>query len=350
MWEAAVSIQMPGQLTMGDNAMVASVSDIQVRAQAEILDIAKLYGPGGFNGPGGPPPELLVAIQKLETATTDDPGLIQSTDDALVSLETSIQNELRAMAQAVGDSGRIALLGDVANFAAQSKILEQNAPSFTPITSPPYTVVQPPAPPADGSEQYLISNMSTGITDWETGQKYSGPVANLTNQFVTTTPDNLNITATKPNNFIHTGAGTDAIDVEYFGEAGAGTNVLDGGAGSNFLVGCSVLSSRDTFFVDDRGATSDIASTIVNFHAGDVATVFGVNATSFTRTMADNFGAPGFTGLTIGFSAAGHPNANFVLAGYSSADILSGRLTMTFGRTADLPGLPGSDYMMIVAH
>jgi len=59
--------------------------------------------------------------------------------------------------------------------------------------------------------------------------------------------DNINITATKPNNFIHAGFGDDAIDVSQFALTNGGTNVLDGGGGSNFLVGG--LSSVDTFFV-----------------------------------------------------------------------------------------------------
>jgi hypothetical protein len=39
-----------------------------------------------------------------------------------------------------------------------------------------------------------------------------------------------------------------------------GNNVLDGSTGSNFLVGGS---GHDTFFIDDRAATSDIWSTWV---------------------------------------------------------------------------------------
>jgi hypothetical protein len=36
-----------------------------------------------------------------------------------------------------------------------------------------------------------------------------------------------------------------------------------------------------------------------------------------------------------------------VLAGYTAADINSGKLSMSYGRTQDLPGLAGSDYVTV---
>ena len=53
----------------------------------------------------------------------------------------------------------------------------------------------------------------------------------------------------------------------------SGNNILDGGTGSNFLTGGS---GNDTFYLDDRAPDSPIWSTIVNFHSGDEATVWGV--------------------------------------------------------------------------
>jgi len=53
---------------------------------------------------------------------------------------------------------------------------------------------------------------------------YTGPVTTLQNQFIDITADNVNITATKPNNFIHTGSGNDAIDLSLF--EGQGHSVL----------------------------------------------------------------------------------------------------------------------------
>ena len=81
------------------------------------------------------------------------------------------------------------------------------------------------------------------------------------------------ISTATPNVFIRSGGGDDAI------QATAGTNVLDGGAGSNFLVGgAGADGGTDTFFTDARitGARGDaVWNTLVNFGAGDAATLWG---------------------------------------------------------------------------
>lgn len=188
----------------------------------------------------------------------------------------------------------------------------------------------PPPPPRD----FAVSDQTTGQVTTVDGGPYSGPVPGLAKQLILVTPDNLNITATVPNVFIHSGAGTDALNVSGVN----GNNILDGSTGSNFLVGGTGL---DTFFLDDRNLTADVYSTVVNFHAGDNATVFGVTATDHV-SIQNNLGAVGAKGLTYTFSAAGKPNASIVIAGYSTADLTNGRLAVSFGSNADLPGQPGS--------
>ena len=93
--------------------------------------------------------------------------------------------------------------------------------------------------------------------------------------------------------------------------------------------------------------SSPIFSTIVNFHQGDDATVWGVTLADFRQTILENQGAPGFRGVDILYSEAGQPDVSFVLAGYTGADINSGKLSMSYGRTQDLPGLAGSDYVTV---
>jgi Calx-beta domain len=195
-------------------------------------------------------------------------------------------------------------------------------------------------PPASN---FTFSDTSTNTSTVADGDSYSGPVAGIQHQFISVTTDSLAISATAPNSFIHTGAGDDAIDVSKVG----GTNVLDGSTGSNFLVGGS---GDDTFFLDDRGPTADIWSTVVGFHAGDNATTWDVTPDAFTLNKSDNQGAAGYTGLTFGFTAAGKPNASLTLAGYTTADLSSGRLAVTYGTTPDLPGVPGSTYMLVHAN
>ncbi len=125
-----------------------------------------------------------------------------------------------------------------------------------------------------------------------------------------------------------------------------GNNVLDGSTGSNFMTGGT---GNDTFYMDDRDPTAPIFSTIVNFHSGDNATVFGVNESDFAVIKLDNQGAAGFTGLDLIFTAPGHIDVSFVLAGYTSADLTNGRLTSFYGTTPDIPGLPGSQFFTIYA-
>ena len=169
------------------------------------------------------------------------------------------------------------------------------------------------------------------------GQPYSGPVAGLDWQLIDVTTDNLNITANTPNVFIHSGSGNDAINVS----VANGNNVLDGSTGSNYLTGGT---GDDQFYVDDRGPTADIWTTIVGMHAGDSATIWGLTS-SDVISEANNV-LPTSPGLT--FSIPGSPNVNLTIQGYSTAD-LSGHLAMSFGTSPNEPGLPGSPYMLIQA-
>jgi Ca2+-binding RTX toxin-like protein len=154
------------------------------------------------------------------------------------------------------------------------------------------------------------------------GQAYAGPVADLQNEYINITPDNLNVTAATPNWFIHSGSGDDAIAVS------SGTNVLDGGTGSNFLTGGS---GTDTFFVDNRNATADTWNTVVNFHAGDAVTIWGVTPDDFNFDFQDKQGATGFKGLTLHATAPGRPIASVTFAGLTTADLSNGRISESSG-------------------
>lgn len=196
--------------------------------------------------------------------------------------------------------------------------------------------------PAPTPSQFLIVNESTGQAGVDDGTTYSGPVAGLSQQLMLSGSSNMNVTSYAADSFIHTGSGNDAIDVSMAG----GTNVLDGSTGSNFLTGGS---GSDTFFVDDRGATSAIWSTIAGFHAGDNATIWGITQAGFTIGWLNGQGASGATGLTASFTAPGAPAVDITLAGFSTADLSNGRLAVSFGTSPNEPGLPGSAYMNIQA-
>ncbi len=200
----------------------------------------------------------------------------------------------------------------------------------------------PVIPTPSAAVYFAIQDITTNVTTTAVGDVYTGPVSGLQHQYINVSADNLNITSSVPNAFIRSGSGMDAIDVS----RANGNNVIDGASGSNFLTGGS---GNDTFYMDDRNPTSPIFSTIVNFHEGDSATVWGVNATDFKLITLDNQGAAGALGLDYIFTAPGHIDTSFVLAGYTSADLTNGRLTAFYGRTPDLPNLPGSEYFTIYA-
>jgi len=185
------------------------------------------------------------------------------------------------------------------------------------------------------ANNFTVQDVTAGTLANVAGDQYSGPVANLQYQYVSITPHSLNISARAPNAFIHSGAGVDALDVSGVG----GTNVLDGGTNSNFLVGGKGATSHDTFFVDDRSPGADIWSSVANFHAGDAATIWGVTPQNATISWADGQGAQGYTGLTMHATAAGQPTASITIAGYSTADLASGKLSASFGNVSGTPYL-----------
>jgi Ca2+-binding RTX toxin-like protein len=187
---------------------------------------------------------------------------------------------------------------------------------------------------------FAAEDVTTGVAASGSPQAYGGPVVGIQKDYISVTSDNLNVSASSDNWFVHTGSGTDAIAVH------GGTNVLDGGTGSNFLTGGS---GTDTFFVDDRGPASDIWSTVNNFHSGDAATIWGVTPSDFALSWVDGQGATDYTGLTLHATAAGVPTASLTLAGFTSADLTDGKLTVSYGTTAASGGVPGSTYMYVHA-
>lgn len=211
------------------------------------------------------------------------------------------------------------------------------APQPVPVPQPEPRPVPLPAPvPVPPAATVAIYNTTQSAPVADTfSQPYTGPVAGIQHECIDITPDSINITSSTPNWFIHTGAGNDAINVSN----GNGTNVLDGGTGSNFLVGGI---GNDTFFVDARGAVQDTWSTVTGFHGGDAATLWGVKPTD-PMAWSDGGGAAGYTGLTLHDGAAGKPTASITLAGFSRADLASGKITTSFG------SVDGSNYLYIHA-
>lgn len=204
-----------------------------------------------------------------------------------------------------------------------------------PFGTPYYSWLFSQSASVAGGGTLAVQDTTTGSSLTPLIEAYSGPVAGLQDACIIITSDSLNISASTPNWFIHTGSGNDAIAVS------SGTNVVDGGTGSNFLTSGS---GTDTFFIDDRTPAADIWSTVNNFHVGDSVTIWGITPQDFALTWADGQGAGGFTGLTLHVTAADRPTASLTLVGFSQADLSSGRVSVSFGTVG------GSDYMYVHAN
>lgn len=188
-----------------------------------------------------------------------------------------------------------------------------------------------------GTPVLTVLNTTTGQTLDANGSVYTGPVIGPLQDYVNITSDSLNITATTPNWFLEAGSGTNALAVS------GGDNVLDAAGGSTFFTDGS---GTDIDYIDDRTATANTWSTIANLHAGDSVTLWGVSASDFALSWLQGQGAAGFTGLTLVASEAGSPTTALTLAGYSSANLGSGALSVAFGNDTAAGNLP---YMTITA-
>lgn len=155
-------------------------------------------------------------------------------------------------------------------------------------------------------------NNVTRLSSHPDGTAYAGPVSYLEREYLHTGPDGVVVSATVANVFIRTGAGDDAVAVL------SGQNVLDGGQGSNFLVGGA---GDDTFFIDGRGGQVTWG-TLVNFDRGSSATVWGFDPAVSTRRWDGVAGAAGYTGPTLRAAlGGGATTASITFAGLSDADV-----------------------------
>ncbi len=169
---------------------------------------------------------------------------------------------------------------------------------------------------ANAVPAFVYRDTTTGVTGTQSGSPYNGPVGGLQTQFIwPISQDSANITALAPNVYLKGGDGNDALT------AIAGNNVLDGGLGSNFLIGAPATGGgNDTFFLDGgQGVTWD---TVAQFHPGDSMALWGfVPGQSGTYWGADE-GAAGYTGATLhaAFAGAGTAlNSSVTFAGISLA-------------------------------
>ena len=139
-----------------------------------------------------------------------------------------------------------------------------------------------------------FSLVSTNASGHFFGSDYAGPTDYLQAEYGYDGTDNVFIVANVANVFLYSGTGGQDVMV-----AKAGSNVLDGRSGSNWMVGATGEDGgTDTFFVDNR--SGQVAwSSLVNFHAGDMLTLWGFDPVGGVAQFSDNMGAAGYQGTTL---------------------------------------------------
>lgn len=141
--------------------------------------------------------------------------------------------------------------------------------------------------------RFDMANLTASTSGAFYGSDYTGPVGYLDAEYAYAGSDNLVLAARVANVFLQSGSDEDAL------AAKAGSNAINGGTGSSWLVGASGAErGSDTFFVDGRGGQSTW-DTLLNFHPGDVLTLWAYNAAAGHVSWPDNIGAAGYHGATL---------------------------------------------------
>ena len=186
----------------------------------------------------------------------------------------------------------------------------------------------PPEPPDWGAFD---------VRDLTLGLDYSAsPLANAFSD-AWLPEDSVVVAARRPDAFLQSGAGSDILAAQ-----AGGDNVFDDtGGAANFELG----GSGQDAYLFDAGHDPVSWNTIVGFHAGDFAAVFGIGPQDVAANAADDLGAPGDTGLTLRMASESGGPAFVTLAGYGTGALASGTLATAFGTDP----ASGRDYMLLQA-
>jgi Ca2+-binding RTX toxin-like protein len=160
----------------------------------------------------------------------------------------------------------------------------------------------------------LFANSTTGEASYMMADTYSGTVSGVQWQYLAQIGTDANtVVGSTGNDFINLLGGDDAA------VGGKGDDIIDGGRGSNFLTGGA---GTDTFFLDGRGSSSVIWSTITDWDNTEKLSVWGWGSSS-TISWEENQGASGFEGATfsIDLNGNGVVDLKCTFTGLAVADI-----------------------------
>ena len=185
----------------------------------------------------------------------------------------------------------------------------------------PEPVAPEPVAPEPVAPSFVMRD-AAGREFTSSGEATDGAVDYLQAQYIHAGDAGVSIGAAMANVFIKGGAGDDALAAQ------SGRNVLDGGRGSNFLVGGSGV---DTYFIDGRGGQATWG-TVVGFEPGEIITVWGFDPAVSRLRWAESEGTAGYTGRTLHVDMDGDGDSA-VLVTIAGADAAAaGRWAVTTGQ------------------
>lgn len=304
----AYSITPTTPLSEGANALTATSTD------------------GSGNTASG---SLTVTLDTTPPAVTDslaaDGITVTGTGDPNATVTLANGGQTIGTAQADGNGAwsfsTAALAPDTYSLVASETDAAGNTGSAAPVA------VTVPA-------RFDITDTVSGDQSLQLGDDYPGPVNYLQAGYNYTGSDNSIISALVGGVFMHAGTSGENAEV-----ALSGSNVLASGSGSSWLVGATGADGGDdTFFLSDQG-TQPTWDTLVNFHVGDMLTLWDYNPASGSTTSLGLQGANAAQGDTIAVNF-GNGSSSSTLVTFAGLPT-SAQFTTTTGSTG------GHEFLMM---
>ena len=191
-----------------------------------------------------------------------------------------------------------------------------------------YPTAVNPEPGAVAPVRFAVTDTTIGFaSSVERGQVLVNDPNNLRAQFIYNGNDVLAIAAQTGENVFIKSNSTARVSAL---AGNAGNDVLDGGLGSTFLRGGA---GRDFFFTDAR-QSQFVWTTVQDFQASEVVTLWGFQQGVNTYSLLPSAGAAGNEGVSLESTTNG-ALTRVTLTGKTIDDFTSGRIVVSYGQAAN---------------
>ena len=317
---ASTSVTDQGSTTETSNSILGLAPASDSGIQADNLNIVAspaLTGAGAASSSSSDP---TVTLDTTPPAVTDalgtDAVTVKGGGDPNTAVTITESGSVESNATGAGSFNPASLDLGAHSLVASETDSAGNTGSASPLAA---TISDP---------RFAVVNPATSASVLLHGADYAGPVNHLQAAYNYTGADSSVISALVGNVFIHAGAGENAA------AAKDGNNVLAGGNGSNWLVGASGADGgTDTFFLSAQGG-QPAWDTLLNFHVGDMLTLWDFNSASGSISSVGNQGASGGKGETISVDF-GHGSGASTLVTFAGLSSMA-QFTSTTGSTGGL--------------